>query len=62
MLINNSFSIVEKNVSNSAEFVLGALHVDGILGEQSIDEPLLGGELLHVSSPHSTSKSIKVKS
>ena len=45
MLINNSFSTVNKNVSNSAEFVLGALHVDGILGEQGIDEPLRGGEL-----------------
>ena len=40
MLINNSFSTVDKNVSNSAEFVLGALHVDGLLGEQGIDEPL----------------------
>ena len=46
MLINNSFSTVDKNVSNSAEFVLGALHVDGILGEQGINEPFQGGELL----------------
>ena len=46
MLINNFFSTVDKNVSNSAEFVLGALHVDGILGEQGINEPFQGGELL----------------
>ena len=42
MLINNSFSTVDKNVSNSAEFLLDALHVDGFLGEQGIDEPLQG--------------------
>ena len=46
MLINNSFSTVDKNVSFSAEFVLGPLHVDGILGEQGIDEPLRSGGLL----------------
>ena len=46
MLINNSFSTVDKNPSNSAGFLLGALHVDRILGEQGIDEPLRGGELL----------------
>ena len=46
MLINNSFSTVDKNVSNSAEFLLDALHVDGFLGEQGIDEPLQGRELL----------------
>ena len=44
MLINNSFSTVDKSVSNSAEFVLGALHIDGIFGEQGIDEPLQGEE------------------
>ena len=33
-------------MSNSSEFVLGALHVDGILGEQGIDEPLWSGGLL----------------
>ena len=46
MLINNSFSIVDKNVSNSPEFVLGALHIDDISGEQGIDEPFQDGELL----------------
>ena len=46
MLINNSFSTVDKNASNSAEFALGALHVDDILGKQRIDEPLRSGELL----------------
>ena len=34
MLINNSFSTVDKNVSNSAEFVFGAFQVDGFLGSQ----------------------------
>ena len=34
MLINNSFSTVDKNVSNWAEFVFGALQVDGFLGGQ----------------------------
>ena len=38
VLRNNSFITVDKNASNSAEFVFGALHVDGILGGQGADE------------------------
>ena len=50
MLISNSFSTIDKNISDSAEFVLGALHVDGILGELGIDELLRGGELLPLNT------------
>ena len=46
MLINNSFSTVDKNVPNSTEFVFGALQVNGFLGGQGIDESFWGGELL----------------
>ena len=46
MLINNSFSIVDKKVSNSAEFIFSALQVDGSLCGHGIDESLWGGELL----------------
>ena len=47
MLINNSLSTVSKDVSNSAEFVFGALHVDSFFGGQRIDESFCwGGELL----------------
>ena len=46
MLIDNSFSTVDKNVSNSAEFVFGTLHLDGFLGGQGIGESFRGGELL----------------
>ena len=45
MLLNNSFSTVDKNVSNLAEFVFGALHVDGFFGKQGVDESYWGGEL-----------------
>ena len=46
MLINNSFSTVDKIASKSAEFVFGAFHVDGFLGGQGIDESFWGGECL----------------
>ena len=46
MLINNSFLTTDKNFSNSAEFVFGALHLNVFLGGQGIHEKFWGGELL----------------
>ena len=47
MLINNSFLTADRNFSNSAEFVFGALHLNAFLGGSiPCDEKFWGRELL----------------